>query len=97
MQEVEITVDKPCPTHNPLPIPNLLQVHMISQMISKEKITRIHDLLRLEHLNKEEQDPVKGLLGKYGDLFHFPSDKLEYTNASAHKITTRDEKPVNTK
>jgi len=58
---------------------------------------KVNDLLRLDHLNHEEAHHVQNLIAKYSDIFHLPGDKLGYTNAMKHNITTVDEQPVNTK
>lgn len=57
----------------------------------------LFDNLRLNHLNAEEQDHVKGLINKTSDLFRLPGEPLKYTHIVAHKIATTDDKPINTK
>ncbi|KAL6417870.1 hypothetical protein ACFW04_012472 [Cataglyphis niger] len=57
----------------------------------------INDLLRLNHLNKEESDHVSRLIDRHQDLFHLPGSKLGFTSVIKHKIVTSDEQPINTK
>ncbi|KAL6256685.1 hypothetical protein P5V15_012804 [Pogonomyrmex californicus] len=59
MQEVELIESKSCHNSSPLPfIPNASSVNLVSQTNAQERITRIRELLRLDHLNKEEQHQV---------------------------------------
>lgn len=53
--------------------------------------------LRLDHLNTEEQGHVKGLINENLDLFRLPDEPLGHTHTIAHRITTTDDKPINTK
>jgi len=74
-------------------------VHNIFAIInsSGNRANKVNNLLRLEHLNREEALHVQNFITKYSDIFHLPDDKLESTNVLKHTITTVDEQPVNTK
>jgi len=63
----------------------------------QERACRIKSLLRLNHLNDEEELHVNKLIEEYNDLFQLPDDALGYTNAMQHKINTTDPRPVHTK
>jgi len=57
----------------------------------------IKDLLRLDHLNREEADHVDRIIGKYSDLFRLPDEPLGHPDVTAYRISTVDERPVSTK
>jgi len=63
----------------------------------QERACRVKSLLRLDHLNDEEESHVDKLLKEYSDLFQLSGDALGYTNAMQHKISTTDSRPVHTK
>ncbi|KAL6440856.1 hypothetical protein ACFW04_003346 [Cataglyphis niger] len=69
----------------------------IARIDKREKMQVINDLLRLNHLNKEESDHVSRLIDRHQDLFHLPGSKLGFTSVIKHKIVTSDEQPINTK
>lgn len=58
---------------------------------------QIETMLRSDHLNPEEKRELITLCKQYTDVFHFPDDKLTFTNQVKHKILTKDEEPVYTK
>lgn len=62
-----------------------------------ERVRVIRELLRLEHLNKEESEHVADIINRYSDLFRLPDDKLEFTSVLTHKIITTDNNPIQTK
>ena len=53
--------------------------------------------LRLAHLNEEERQKLIDLIRKYEEIFHLEEQKLTFTNAIKHKITTKDDIPVHSK
>lgn len=57
----------------------------------------VKNLLRLEHLNKEETEHVHNLINEHDDLFHLPTNTLQYTNTISHTLPTTDDLPVHTK
>lgn len=61
------------------------------------RVQTIRELLRLDHLNKEESEHVDMFIRKHNDLFRLPDDKLACTTTVAHKITTTDDSPINIK
>jgi len=63
----------------------------------QERACRIKSLLRLNHLNDEEESHVNKFIEEYSDLFQLSDDVLGYTNAMQHKINTTDPRPVHTK
>lgn len=72
-------------------------VCLTQRQTAKERTEQVRDLLRLDHLNKEEAEHVKSLIDKNRDLFHLPGEELSHTNAIQHRIVTTDNQPVNTK
>lgn len=59
--------------------------------------TDIQNLLRMEHLNYEEQIAITKLCKEFSDIFHKPGDKLTFTSKIKHNIKTTDNIPIHTK
>jgi len=57
----------------------------------------VRELLRLDHLNKEEANHVNKIIDNHNDLFQLPDEPLGHTDVTAHKITRTDDRPINTK
>ncbi|XP_056641536.1 uncharacterized protein LOC130448273 [Diorhabda sublineata] len=57
----------------------------------------ITELIRTNHMNKEEKQKIISLCKEYSDLFLKPGDKLTFTSNVKHIIRTKDEVPVHTK
>jgi len=72
-------------------------VNAISCQTKNERLKRVQNMLRLEHLNCEETKHVTELIHKYSDLFQLPDEELSCTNVIKHRINTTDERPINTK
>ena len=45
----------------------------------QDRLTRMIEMLRLDHLNEEEKEHVKTLVSEYPQLFHLLGDKLPAT------------------
>lgn len=58
---------------------------------------RVRNLLRLEHLNREEDEHVRTLIKNHSDLFRLPGDELGCTSAVKHKIVTTETQAVHTR
>lgn len=71
-------------------------IHAITNS-AENRAQDVWELLRLEHLNDKESGHVQRLIVKYSDIFYLPSDRLCYTNALKHTITTTDEQPIHTR
>ncbi|KAG7196383.1 hypothetical protein KM043_018835, partial [Ampulex compressa] len=56
---------------------NVLTISNSTVGQTNQRLERTLELLRLDHLNPEEQDVVKRLVGENLDLFHLPTDKLD--------------------
>lgn len=63
----------------------------------EERIRKIIDLLRLNHLNEEEMEHTLKLIETYYDLFHLPEDELLGTEVTSHHIATTDNQPIHVK
>ncbi|XP_048511338.1 uncharacterized protein LOC125500979 [Athalia rosae] len=63
----------------------------------KERVTRIIEGLRMDHLNAEERQHVVQVLNEFQDCFHLPGDRLGKTNTLAHQIPTTDDAPIHTR
>ena len=61
------------------------------------RVSKVLNLLRLDHLNSEERKAVSILVEENVNLFHIPGDPLRATNMLRHTIVTKDELPVNTR
>lgn len=71
---------------------NIMQCHN-----KEERAREIKQLLRLDHLNREEAANVEKLIQNHNDLFRLPNDGLSFTTKGHHKIATTDDRPINTK
>ena len=60
----------------------------------EDKVKKITELLRLDHLNQEEFDHVTKLIIKHSGRFQIPDEPLEPTNAAMHSIPTVDDQPI---
>lgn len=58
---------------------------------------RVRNSLRLEHLNREEDEHVQTLIKNHNDLFRLPGDELGCTGAVKHKIVTTEAQAVHTR
>ncbi|XP_011860867.1 PREDICTED: uncharacterized protein LOC105558005 [Vollenhovia emeryi] len=61
------------------------------------RVRKVLELLRLDHLNSEEILNIQTLVSNSADRFHIPGEKLEATTFVEHIIHTTDELPVFTK
>jgi RNase H-like domain found in reverse transcriptase/Reverse transcriptase (RNA-dependent DNA polymerase)/Integrase zinc binding domain/Integrase core domain len=66
-----------------------------SEIIDRTEI--IKEMLRLDHLNNEEQELITNLCLDFSDIFYLEGDKLTFTNEIKHRIDTNDSKPIFTK
>ncbi|XP_032689886.1 uncharacterized protein LOC116853116 [Odontomachus brunneus] len=71
------------------------EAHFLAQ--KRQKYEELKTFLRLEHLNNLEADHVGKILRNHSDIFRLPNERLGFTNATRHKITTTNEIPINTK
>jgi len=51
----------------------------------------------LDHLNKEKTAYVDRIINKYSDLFQLPDKPLGYTDITAYKIVTTDDRTISIK
>lgn len=64
----------------------------------QDKMKIVQSMLRLNHLNKEEENKLRSLITKYNDLFVVEGESLTFTNVMECKIRTKEDvKPVYTK
>lgn len=54
-------------------------------------------MLTLKHLNEGEREHVRQIVEENHDRFFLSGDKLSYTNAAEHNITTIDDFPIHVK
>lgn len=54
----------------------------------------INELIRTDHLNKEEKESIIQLCKKFKNIFYNEGCNLTFTNAVKHKIRTTDDNPV---
>lgn len=73
---------------------NAVQINNKIKSISREE--QVGELIRTEHLNKEERKTLLELCREYNDVFHLEGETLTHTTKIEHEITTRiDSAPVN--
>ena len=63
-------------------------------ILHKDRENSIEELLRLDHLNKEEKQNVENLIKKYADRFHIAGEPLRATTVLQHNIPTTDDQPI---
>jgi len=52
------------------------------------RLSKLRDELRTEHLNSEERISLVKICEEYNDVFYLPGDKLTFTTAAEHAIPT---------
>ncbi|XP_043473885.1 uncharacterized protein LOC122506001 [Leptopilina heterotoma] len=62
-----------------------------------DRVSAILEYLRLDHLNKDEEEHVTQIIKEFPDSFHLPGEQLTPTNMVQHKIITKDEIPIHVK
>ena len=75
-------------------IPQTNDYHQSFNISNKSRENAIKELLRLDHLNKEEKQHVENLIEKYADRFHIPGEPLGATTVLQHNIPTTDDQPI---
>jgi len=92
LQEIERTSD-----NGPLEVGRDSDINVIRHESKTERVERIRQTLRLDHLNSSELKHVSELIERNHDLFQLPGERLGCTTITEHKIATSDEQPINTK
>jgi hypothetical protein len=65
---------------------------------SRSRTERVVELLRTDHLNREEKKSLLEMCFVYQDVFYLPGDRLSSTNAVKHTITLEPGlAPINTR
>lgn len=54
-------------------------------------------MLRIQHLNEEEEEAIRELCDEYKDIFYLEGDKLTFTNKIKHEINTGDSQPIHSR
>lgn len=63
--------------------------------ISVNRVEKLLNLIKTEHLNREEKLSIDKICAKYSDIFHLPNDPLSVTNIYKQNIYLRESaKPV---
>jgi len=52
------------------------------------RLSKLHNELRTEHLNSEERVSLIKICEEYNDVFYLPGDKLTFTTTAEHAIPT---------
>ena len=52
------------------------------------RMSKLHNELKTEHLNSEERVSLVKICEEYNDVFYLPGDKLTFTTAAEHAIPT---------
>ncbi|EFA04804.1 Retrovirus-related Pol polyprotein from transposon 412-like Protein [Tribolium castaneum] len=73
----------------------ILRVNRNPDLSNRLKL--LHENLRLNHLNKEEEESVKNVCNNYNDIFHLTGDDLTHTKSIHHEIITTNQTPITTK
>ena len=75
-------------------IPKVQDCYHSFNITNKNRENDIKELLRLDHLNKEEKQHVENLIKKYADQFHIPGEPSGATTVLQHNIPTTDDQPI---
>lgn len=65
--------------------------------VREERMDKIKEILRLEHLNPEEYESLMRSINANQDIFYVPGDPLPGTHIMKHKINLTSNMPVNVK
>ena len=75
-------------------IPSINDFDQSFNISNKNWENSIKELLRLDHLNKEERQHVVSLIKKYTDRFHIPGKPLGALNLLQHNIPRTDDQSI---
>lgn len=64
---------------------------------SSDRISKLIQSLRFDHLNSEEKNSLIPLVTEFNDVFSLPDEKLNPTSFEPFRIRLKDPKPINTK
>lgn len=53
------------------------------------RVKKLFSLMKLQHLNIEEQKTIENICAKYSDIFYLPGDKLSTTDVYTHTISVK--------
>ena len=71
-------------------------IRVVTNNINGNKIKQLSEIIKTDHLNKEEENNLMELIKEYADLFHLDGEHLSATDVVTHKINTpRCAKPIN--
>jgi len=59
-----------------------------SEVETKDRLFKLRDELRTDHLSNEERDSLVKIYEEFNDIFHLPSDTQTFTTATEHTIPT---------
>lgn len=76
---------------------DLPQIRHISSKKMTDRIQRLKEALRLDHLNAEERESLLQICIEYNSIFQLEGDKLLETSIVEHSIKTISETPIATK
>lgn len=75
----------------------IINVNKINNDMERNRLSKLEQTLRTDHLNKEEKQSLVDLCKQYNHVFHLEGDKLSCTNTVMHEIPTNNNNPINTK
>ena len=71
-----------------------------SEVETKDRLSKLRDELRTDHLSNEERDSPVNICEEFNDILHLPGDTLTFTTATEHTTPTPTIDPmrgINTK
>lgn len=54
-----------------------------------DRVKKLFSLMKLKHLNNEEQETIENICAKYSDIFYLPGDQLTTTDIYTHTISVK--------
>ena len=87
--ETEITVDSPYVELEEInEIEEATLKFSSSDVKTNDRISKLRDELRTNHLSNEEKLSLINICEEFNDIFYLPGDKLTFTTATEHTIPT---------
>jgi hypothetical protein len=99
--ETEITIDPPYVELEDInESEETALIFSSSEVKTNDRISKLHDELRTNHLSNEERLSLIKICEEFNDIFYLPGDMLTFTTATEHTIPTPTIDPthgINTK
>lgn len=96
IKNIEVTLDPIDYSENSANISSL-RTSTSDNNFKSERLEKISNLLRTDHLNSEEKQSLLQICHEFNHIFYIDGDKLTFTDTIAHNIPTSSKVPINAK